>query len=77
MAKGGRVPPPMRSRFAYGISPPGYSQKRSSTGVAPLSPQMTYTVVVDLAMGSPEYFTLEGGSLAKALSYEEYGPKSC
>jgi hypothetical protein len=59
--------PPMRSRFAYGILPPGYSQKTPSNGVAPaLNPHVTYTVVVEPAMGSPEYFTLRDGSLTKA-----------
>jgi hypothetical protein len=59
--------PPTRSRFAYGILPAGYSQRTPPIGAAPaLNPEVTYTVVVDPAMGSPEYFTLRDGSLTKA-----------
>jgi hypothetical protein len=68
--------PPMRSRFAYGILPAGYSQKTPPIGVAPaLNPDVTYTVVVDPAMGSPEYFTLRDGSLTKAQ--DEFSTSVC
>lgn len=68
--------PPMRSRFAYGILPPGYSQKTPSVEAAPaLNPDVTYTVVVDPAMGSPEYFTLRDGVLTKAEG--EFSTSTC
>jgi hypothetical protein len=68
--------PPMRLRFAYGILPTGYSQEAPLTGVAPaLDPEVTYTVVVQPAMGMPEYFTLHGRALIKAEN--EYATAVC
>lgn len=68
--------PPMRLRFGYGILPIGYSQKAPLIGVAPaLNPEVTYTVVIQPAMGTPEYFTLHGKSLVKAD--DEYTSSVC
>lgn len=59
--------PPMRLRFAYGTLPSGYSQKAPLIGATPaLDPDVTYAVVIQPAMGMPEYFRLHGRSLAKA-----------
>ena len=67
----------MRLRFAYGTSPHGYSQKAPLLGEAasPLDPNVNYTVVVQPAMGMPEYFTLHHGSLTKAE--DEYAASVC
>jgi hypothetical protein len=68
--------PPMRLRFAYGVLPTGYSQKTPVIGAAPpLDPDVTYTVVIQPAMGMPEYFTLHGRSLTKAE--DEYAISVC
>jgi hypothetical protein len=68
--------PPMRLQFAYGTLPTGYSQKAPLLGKAsPLDPNVTYTVVVQPAMGMLEYFTLHGGSLTKAE--DEYVTSVC
>jgi hypothetical protein len=68
--------PPMQLQFAYGTLPTGYSQKAPLLGAAPaLDPNVTYTVVVQPAMGMPEYFTLHGRSLTKAE--DEYVTSVC
>jgi hypothetical protein len=70
--QGGQKFPPMRVRFAYGTVPTGYAQ----TGpVLALNPDVTYTVVVQPAMGMSEYFALHGGSLVKAE--DEYDTQVC
>lgn len=68
--------PPMRLRFAYGTLPSGYSQKAPLIGATPaLDPDVTYAVVIQPAMGMPEYFALHGRSLAKAE--DEYATSVC
>jgi hypothetical protein len=68
--------PPMRLRFGYGTVPTGYLQKAPLIGATPmLDPDVTYTVVIQPAMGTPEYFTLHGKSLKKAE--DEYATLVC
>jgi hypothetical protein len=69
--------PPMKVRFAYGILPTDFSQKTPPSNGAPpaLDPEATYTVVIQPAMGIPEYFSLHGNSLVKAEN--EFGPDVC
>ena len=68
--------PPTRTRVAYGTSPTGYTQKEPPVDTAPtLNPDTTYTVVVEPAVGEPEYFTLRGNSLTKADG--EFGATVC
>jgi hypothetical protein len=68
--------PRMRIRFAYGVVPADYSQDAPLAGTAPrLDPSVPYTLVVQPAMGMPEFFILRGGALTKARS--EYGAAVC
>jgi hypothetical protein len=68
--------PPMSLRFAYGTLPTGYSQKAPLIGAAPpLDPNATYTIVIQPAMGMPEYFMLQGRSLTEAE--DEYATSVC
>ena len=66
----------MSLRFAYGTLPAGYAQRAPLTGsVPPLDANAAYTVVIQPALGMPEYFTLQGGSLTKAGG--EYATSVC
>jgi hypothetical protein len=69
--------PPTGLRFAFGVLPTGFSQRAPLSGVVPpaLDPEVSYTVVVQPAMGMPEYFTLHGRSLIKAQ--DEYAAAVC
>lgn len=69
--------PPMRLRFAYGVLPSGYSQKTPMFGAVPpaLNSEVTYTIVIQPAMGMPEHFALHGRLLSEAE--DEYAAAVC
>jgi hypothetical protein len=60
--------PPMDSEFSYGELPAGFAQKTSELGPASLpvlDATATYTLVVQPAMGMPEYYSLHDGLIGK------------
>lgn len=60
--------PPMDSEFSYGELPVGFAQKIVPLGpVSPpvLDPTATYTLVIDPAMGMPEYYSLQGAQVGE------------
>jgi hypothetical protein len=58
---------PFEAKFKYGEVPSGFAQVTPSDSISPppLSPNVTYELVLGRCMGGPQYLSLHGGSISE------------